>query len=115
GLCRGSNRGAPPPPPPQKKPATTAGRVPHAGGRPIEIGIVIGLRTALGVDDLPGEVPAAGLVPREVIARMIANEQPRLRLMVANDDPASPDYGRPVHQAVQAWRATARQRAVARG
>jgi len=92
----------------------TAGRVPHAGGRPIEIGIVIGLRTALGVDQLPGEVPAAGLVPREVIAQMIANEQPRLRLMVANDDPATPDYGRLVHQAVQSWRPTAEQAAFVR-
>src|SRR4051812_9751362 len=37
---------------------------PRSGGRPIEVSVVVGLRTALGLDDLPGEVPAAGIVPR---------------------------------------------------
>jgi len=87
----------------------TAGTVPHAAGRPIEIGIVIGLRTALGVDDLPGEVPAAGIVPRHVIAQLVATELPRLRLMVIDDDPASPGYGRLVYQGVDSYRPTAQQ------
>ena len=54
---------------------------PRSGGRPIEIGITVGLRTALGHDDLPGEVPGHGIVPREVIAKMIGNEHAKLRLM----------------------------------
>src|SRR5947209_1192471 len=33
------------------------GHVPTAGGRPIEIGITLPLRTALSLDDVPGEVP----------------------------------------------------------
>src|SRR5947209_7340706 len=60
---------------------TTADPAPRSGGRPIEINVVVGLRTALGLDDLPGEVPAAGLVPREDIARMIAADQVHLRLL----------------------------------
>src|SRR3954467_13289865 len=40
----------------------TGAPAPRSGGRPIEISIVVGLRTALGLDDLPGEVPDAGLV-----------------------------------------------------
>src|SRR5437764_754681 len=35
---------------------------PTAGGRPIEIGVTLPLRTALGLDDLPGEVPGLGII-----------------------------------------------------
>jgi hypothetical protein len=83
----------------------------RVGGRPVEIGIVIGLRTALGLDDLPGEIPAAGIVPREVIARMVAAEQPRLRLLVVDDDPTSPTAGTLVHRAVSSYRPTTTQAA----
>ena len=89
--------------------STLPGAAPRSGGRPIEIGIVVGLRTALGIDDLPGEVPAAGLVPREDVARLIATEMPRLRLMVVDDDPASPGYGRLVYRGVDSYRPTAEQ------
>ena len=84
--------------------SNTAGSAPRAGGRPIEIGIVIGLDTALGRQDLPGEVPGHGIVPREVIAEMIATELPKLRLMVINET-----TGRLVHRAVDAYRPTAEQ------
>jgi len=40
------------------------GSAPRAGGRPIEIEITLPLRTALGLDDLPGEVPGLGIIPR---------------------------------------------------
>jgi hypothetical protein len=80
--------------------------VPRAGGRPIEIGIVIGLDTALGHRDLPGEVPGYGLVPRDVIAAMIRDELPKLRLMVID-----PDTGRLAHRASSAYRPTAEQAA----
>src|SRR3954471_16458486 len=76
---------------------------PRSGGRPIEISIGVGLRTALGLDDLPGEVPAAGLVPREDIARMIATDQARLRLLVV-DDGDGPSRGRVVYRGHDAYR-----------
>jgi len=79
---------------------------PRSGGRPIEIGIVVGLRTALGLDDLPGEIPAAGIVPRDVIAQLIATEQPRLRLLVVGDNPASPSYGRLAYLGHDSYRPT---------
>ena len=47
---------------------TSGGTAPRAGGRPIEIGLTLGLRTALGLDDLPGELPGFGIIPRDVIA-----------------------------------------------
>jgi hypothetical protein len=83
---------------------TAAGTAPRAGGRPIEIGIVIGLDTALGRADLPGEVPGQGIVPREVVADMIARELLKLRLMVIDES-----TGRLVHRAVNAYRPTAEQ------
>ena len=61
------------------------------------------MRTALGLDDLPGEVPAAGIVPREDIARMIADDQARLRLLVV-DDGDGPGRGRVVYRGHQAYR-----------
>ena len=84
--------------------STAAGAVPRAGGRPIEIGIVIGLDTALGRRDLPGEVPGHGIVPREVVAAMIATELPKLRLLVIDET-----NGRLVHRPVNAYRPTAAQ------
>ena len=77
---------------------------PRAGGRPIEIGIVVGLETALGRRDLPAEVPGHGIVPREVVAEMIAKELPKLRLLVIDDN-----NGRLLHRAVDAYRPTAEQ------
>jgi hypothetical protein len=65
---------------------------------------VVGLDTALGRRDLPGEVPGHGIVPRDVIAEMIAIEQPKLRLMVVDET-----TGRPAHRAVDAYRPTAEQ------
>ena len=49
-----------------------SGAAPRSGGRPIEVGIVVGLQTALGHDALPPEVPGAGIVPREVVAEQVA-------------------------------------------
>src|SRR3954463_2107560 len=89
------------------------GAAPRSGGRPIEISIVVGLRTALGLDDLPGEVPDAGLVPREDIARMIAQDQARLRLLVV-DDGDGPGCGRVVYRGHEAYRPTAEQIAYVR-
>src|SRR3954451_25354427 len=89
------------------------GAAPRSGGRPIEISIVVGLRTALGLDDLPGEVPDAGLVPREDIARMIAHDQARLRLLVV-DDGGGPGRGRVVYRGHEAYRPTAEQIAFVR-
>jgi len=83
---------------------STTTSMPRAGGRPIEIGIVIGLDTALGHADLPGEVPGHGIVPRDVIADMIAEELPKLRLMVIDDT-----TGRLLHRAVDTYRPTAAQ------
>src|SRR4051794_41017342 len=80
-----------------------AGSAPRAGGLPVEIGIVVGVDTALGRRRLPGEVPGLGIVPREVIARMISTESARLRLLVVDDT------GRLVHRAVDAYRPTSAQ------
>jgi hypothetical protein len=77
---------------------------PTAGGRPIEIGITLPLRTALGLDDLPGEVPGLGIIPRTVIADMIRTELPKLRLLVID-----PDTGRLLYRATSAYRPTAEQ------
>jgi hypothetical protein len=74
---------------------------PRAGGRPIEIGITLPLRTALGLDDLPGELPGFGIIPREVIATMIRTELPKLRLLVID-----PDDGRLVYRAEDSYRPT---------
>jgi len=38
------------------------GAAPRAGGLPVEIGIVIGLQSALGQRELPAEVPGLGIV-----------------------------------------------------
>jgi hypothetical protein len=84
--------------------SSTTSAAPRAGGRPIEVGIVVGLDTALGRRDLPGEVPGHGIVPREVIAEMIATELPKLRLMVVDET-----SGRLVHRAVDSYRPTAEQ------
>ena len=78
--------------------------VPTAGGRPIEIGITLPLRVALGLDDLPGEVPGLGVIPRHVIADMIRCELPKLRLLVID-----PDDGRLVYRATGSYRPTAEQ------
>jgi len=83
---------------------STRGSAPRAGGRPIEIGITLPLRTALGLDDLPGEAPGLGIVPRTVIAEMIRTELPKLRLLVID-----PDNGRLRHRATSAYRPTADQ------
>src|SRR5947209_10655047 len=80
------------------------GQVPTAGGRPIEIGITLPLRTALGLDDLPGEIPGLGIIPRTVIAQMIRAELPKLRLLVTD-----PDSGRLLYRATSAYRPTAEQ------
>src|SRR3954451_16317732 len=85
------------------------GAAPRAGGLPVEIGIVIGLQTALGQRDLPAEVPGLGIVPREVVARMIGQEGARLRLLVIDDD-----SGRLVYRATSAYRPTAEQIALVR-
>jgi hypothetical protein len=84
--------------------STTTPATPRAGGRPIEIGIVVGLETALGRRDLPAEVPGQGIVPREVVAEMIARELPRLRLIVIDER-----SGRLLHRAVDTYRPTAEQ------
>lgn len=83
--------------------STVGAAAPRSGGRPIEIGIVIGIDTALGRRDLPGELPGVGIVPRDVVAEMIRTELPRLRLMVVDDD------GRLVHRGHGAYRPTAEQ------
>jgi len=80
---------------------TLLGAAPTSGGRPIEICITCPLPTALGLADLPGEVPGKGIVPREVIAEMIAREQVKLRLMVINEN-----TGRLVYRATTAYRPT---------
>jgi hypothetical protein len=77
---------------------------PRAGGRPIELGIVVGLDTALGRRDLPGEVPGVGIVPREVIAQMVARELPKLRLLVIDEA-----TGRLVYRATDGYRPTPEQ------
>ena len=64
----------------------TFGAAPRAGGRPIEVAVTVDLQTALGRRDLPGEVPGMGIVTRDVIARLIHDEQAKLRLMVIDED-----------------------------
>ena len=83
---------------------TATGAPPTSGGRPIEIGITLPLRAALGLDDLPGELPGLGVIPRQVIAEMIRKELPKLRLLVID-----PDSGRLLHRATSAYRPTAEQ------
>jgi hypothetical protein len=80
------------------------GHVPKAAGRPIEVGVTVGLRTVLGVDDLPGELPGFGVIPRDVIAQMIRAELPKLRLMVIDET-----TGQLVHRAEASYRPTAAQ------
>jgi hypothetical protein len=77
---------------------------PRSGGRPVEIGVVVGLDTALGRHELPGEIPGVGIIPRDVIAGMVADEGARLRLLVIDET-----TGRLVHRAVDAYRPTAEQ------
>jgi hypothetical protein len=72
---------------------------PRSGGLPIEVGVVVGLRTALGLADVPAEVPGLGIVPREVVADLIAREQATLRLMVIDER-----SGRLLHRAEKAYR-----------
>jgi hypothetical protein len=79
--------------------STVAAGRPRSGGRAVEIGIVVGLDTALGRRDLPGEIPGVGIVPREVIAQMVAEEGAKLRLMVIDEN-----TGRLVHKAVDSYR-----------
>jgi hypothetical protein len=84
--------------------ATIGGRRPRSGGLPVEIGIVVGLDTALGRRDLPAEVPGVGVVPREVLARMVTEEGAKLRLLVIDEQ-----TGRLVHRAHDAYRPTPEQ------
>src|SRR3954447_4603475 len=77
------------------------GHVPRSAGRPLEIAITLPLRSALGLDPLPGEVPGLGIVPREVIANLIRDELPKLRLMVIDDH-----TGRLLHRAETSYRPT---------
>src|SRR3954453_1585896 len=85
------------------------GAAPRAGGLPVEIGVVVGLQTALGQRELPAEVPGLGIVPREVVARLIGEEGARLRLLVVDEE-----SGRLVHRATSAYRPTAEQIALVR-
>jgi hypothetical protein len=77
---------------------------PRSGSRPVEIAITVGLRTALGAEELPGEIPGVGIVPREVIAAMIAREQAKLRLLVIDES-----TGRLLYRAASGYRPTAEQ------
>jgi hypothetical protein len=77
---------------------------PRSGGLPVEVGVVVGLRTALGLEDLPGEVPGQGIVPREVIGELIGREQAKLRLMVIDEN-----TGRLVYRAESRYRPTPAQ------
>ncbi|HET6818419.1 MAG TPA: DUF222 domain-containing protein [Mycobacteriales bacterium] len=83
---------------------TLDGAAPRAGGLPVEIGIVVGVETALGQRELSAEVPGLGVVPREVVARMVHEEGARLRLLVVDEQ-----TGRLVHRATKAYRPTADQ------
>src|SRR4051812_27178840 len=83
---------------------TLEGAAPRAGGLPVEIGIVVGLPTALGQRELPAEVPGLGIVPREVVARLVSEESARLRLLVVEEE-----SGRLVHRAARGHRPTAEQ------
>jgi len=76
-----------------------AGSRPRSGGLPVEVGVVVGLRTALGLADVPGEVPGLGIVPREVVAELIAREQAKLRLMVIDEQ-----SGRLLYRAESSYR-----------
>src|SRR5438270_9121746 len=80
------------------------GQVPRSAGRPIEINITLPLRSALGLDPLPGEVPGLGIVPREVIAKLIRDELPKLRLLVIDEH-----SGRLLHRAENTYRPTPQQ------
>jgi hypothetical protein len=84
------------------RPATRT--APRTGGLPIEIGIVIDVETAFGRRELPPEVPGHGIVPREVVARMITEEQARLRLYVIDEG-----NGRLVHRSITGYRPTPAQ------
>jgi hypothetical protein len=84
--------------------STLGGGRPRSGGLPVEIGIVVGLDTALGRRDLPAEIPGVGIVPREVIARMVTEEGAKLRLLVIDET-----TGRLVHRAHHAYRPTPEQ------
>jgi hypothetical protein len=81
--------------------STSTACAPRSGGRPIDIGIVIDVNTALGHSDLPAEVPGCGIVPREAVAAIIAAEQPTLRVLVID-----PDTGRLVHRGTASYRPT---------
>ena len=83
---------------------SATGALPRSGGLPIEIGIVVGLDTALGRREMPAEVPGLGIVPREVVARMITEERARLKLWVIDEG-----NGRLVHRAVTGYRPTPEQ------
>src|SRR3954452_3072381 len=85
---------------------TLDGAAPRSGGLPVEIGIVIGLDTGLGHRQLPAEVPARGIVPREVVSRMVSEEGARLRLLVVDEN-----SGRLVHRPVSAHRPSSEQMA----
>ncbi|HET7312570.1 MAG TPA: hypothetical protein VFJ17_14730 [Mycobacteriales bacterium] len=76
----------------------------RTGGLPIEIGIVIDVETAFGWRELPAEVPGHGMVPRDVVARMITEEQARLRLYVIDEG-----NGRLVHRSITGYRPTPAQ------
>ncbi|HET7530749.1 MAG TPA: DUF222 domain-containing protein [Mycobacteriales bacterium] len=76
-----------------------AGSRPRSAGLPVEVGVVVGLRTALGLADVPGEVPGLGIVPREVVAELIAREQAKLRLMVIDEE-----SGRLLYRAESSYR-----------
>ncbi|HET6818853.1 MAG TPA: DUF222 domain-containing protein [Mycobacteriales bacterium] len=80
------------------------GTAPRAGGMPLEIGVVVGLETALGRREVPAEVPGLGIVPRDVVARMVHDEGARLRLLVVDEQ-----TGRLVHRATKAYRPSAAQ------
>jgi hypothetical protein len=77
---------------------------PRTGGLPIEIGIVVDVETAFGRRELPAEVPGLGIVPREVVARMIDEERARLRLYVIDEG-----NGRLVHRSITGYRPTPAQ------
>jgi hypothetical protein len=83
---------------------SATGALPRSGGLPIEIGVVVGLDTALGRCEIPAEVPGLSIVPREVIARMIDEEGARLKLWVIDEG-----NGRLVHRGITGYRPTPEQ------
>jgi len=83
---------------------SASGIAPRSGGLPIEIAIVVDVATALGQRELPAEVPGLGIVPREVVLRMIDEERARLKLWVIDDG-----TGRLVHRAITGYRPTPEQ------